>query len=75
MCKNVYLPYKGLTIEQRPVQQSEHLLLNGSVRHSSEAITCEQSRALASAEQASGDMLLCVCIAKAHDFYPLCFQN
>jgi hypothetical protein len=27
--------------------------LNGSVRHSSEASACEQSRALASAEQAS----------------------
>jgi hypothetical protein len=29
-------------------------LLNGSVRHSKEASACEQSRALASAEQASG---------------------
>jgi hypothetical protein len=56
---------RGSVSQQRPVQQSrECSLLNGNVRHSSEASACEQSRALASAEQASEDCLL----TKNHQF-------
>jgi hypothetical protein len=44
---------KACSAERALVIVRVRSLLNGSVRHTSETSTCEQSRALASAEQAS----------------------